>query len=77
MVLTPYTGEAMLVVEGKQGKDIAMWTIYPLDDPDDTDTFDDQSEAMNAADRLANASNRDYQVTDGNHLFTIESEESE
>lgn len=54
-----------------------MWTIYPVNDPEDIDTFATNAEAMNAAQRLADASSRDYVVTDGNRRFTIETTESD
>ena len=56
---------------------LLAWSIYPLDEPEDIDTFDSQDEAMNTADRLANASNRNYRVTNGMRSFTIEPDEED
>jgi hypothetical protein len=54
-----------------------MWTMYPLGQPSDTDEFEDREEAINAATRLADASGRDYRVTNGSQSFTIEPEEED
>lgn len=48
------------------------WAVYPIDDPDDVDNFSEEAGAMNAAEALANGSNRTYRVTYRDRTWTIE-----